>query len=198
MYMINKPDDYLVHHGVKGMKWGVRKDPERYISRTAKKMYRLEKSNSARSIKRGKKLEEKLENYVNTNRTPAKDAALKRAVEREKQHPSGGKGSALKTTAKIVSPVGYAVGKGIHKAATSKKARSARNTLRNLTGSKRSAAMTKYRKKNIDGMSDADLRKAVNRMNLERQYRDLTKADYMKGQRYASDFLKYKSTMKRF
>ncbi len=120
MYILNRRDDYLVHHGVKGMKWGVRKDRS-----------------------------------------------------------SGGKSSSIKST-------------------TIKKARAARNVYRNVTGSKRSAAMTKYRKKNIDGMSDADLRKAVNRMNLERQYRDLTKADYMKGQRYASDILKHKSTMKRF
>lgn len=136
MYMISKQKE-LSHHGVKGQKWGVRKDRQ-----------------------------------------------------------SGSSG--WKKTAKIISPVGYAAGKGLHKAATSKKARSARNVYRNITGSKRSAAMTKYRKKNIDGMSDADLRKAVNRMNLERQYRDLTKADYMKGQRYASDILKYSSTVKRF
>lgn len=29
--------DYLIHYGVKGMKWGVRKDPERSISRLEKK-----------------------------------------------------------------------------------------------------------------------------------------------------------------
>lgn len=107
-------------------------------------------------------------------------------------------GSGWKKAAKIISPVGYAAAKGIKKAANSKKGRSARNVYRNMTGSKRSAAMTKYRKKNIDGMSDADLRKAVNRMNLEQQYRNLTKSDFMKGQRAASNILKYSSTAKRF
>lgn len=139
--MIIKSDE-LLHYGVKGMRWGVRKD--------------------------------------------------------------GGSsgGSKIKKAAKIISPVGYATAKGVKKASTtiknSKRARSAQNKYRNLTGSRGSAATKKYRNKNIDGMSDADLRKAVNRMNLERQYRDLTRLDYMRGQKYASDILKYSGTAKRY
>lgn len=141
MYMIIKSDE-LLHYGIRGMRWGVRKD--------------------------------------------------------------GGSsgGSKLKKAAKIVSPLGYAAVKGAKKATTvvsnNKRVRSAQNKYRNLTGSRGSAATKKYRNKNIDGMSDADLRKAVNRMNLERQYRDLTRVDYMKGQKYASDILKYSGTIKRF
>ena len=36
-------------------------------------------------------------------------------------------------------------------------------------------------------MSDDDLRRAVNRMNLERQYRDLSKADRESGANYVYD-----------
>lgn len=132
----------LYHYGVRGMKWGVRKDRS-----------------------------------------------------------SGGKGGVLKTAFKVTHPLTYMAGKKAKstasKVANSKRARSAVNKYRNLTGSKQSAAMKKYRNKNIDGMSDNDLRKAVNRMNLERQYRDLTKADYMRGQRYTADILKYQNTGER-
>lgn len=124
MYIVMKPDE-LIHYGVKGMRWGVRKDSSSEGSRGAK-------------------------------------------------------------IAKIVSPVGYAIGKGVKKTSntikTSKKVRSAKNSYRNLTGSRKSSALKKYRNKNIDGMSDKDLRNAVNRMNLEKQYRDLTKIQFRRGQ----------------
>lgn len=99
----------LSHHGVKGMKWGVRKDPEKYISRTAKRVYKLEGSNSARSRKRGAKLEEKLEEYVHTNRTPAKDAALKRAVEQEQNRDK----KSMSTAKKVAIGIGVAAAIGV-------------------------------------------------------------------------------------
>ena len=130
----------LYHYGVKGMKWGVRKD-----------------------------------------------------------RPSGSsRGGALQTAFKVTHPLTYMAGKkargASYKIANSKKTRSAINRYRNLTGSRQSAATKKYRGKNIDGMTDADIKKAVNRMNLERQYRDLTKVDFKRGQRAANLYLGYKVT----
>ena len=68
--------------------------------------------------------------------------------------------------------------------------------IRNYTGGKKSDAVTKYRQKDINGMSNKDLQQAVNRMNLERQYRDLTKVDFMRGQKSAQNALKYQTTYK--
>ena len=135
-----KPDE-LQHHGVRGMRWGVRKD-------------------------RG-------------------SSGLSRSTK----------------IAKTISPLGYSLGKGVAKgikgASSSKRVRSARNTYRNLTGSKQSAALKKYRSKNIDGMSDKDLQKAVNRMNLEKQYRSLTKVDFYRGKRAVDTMNNNTTAMKR-
>lgn len=78
-----------------------------------------------------------------------------------------------------------------------KKKREASNRYRNLTGSKRSAALKKYRRKNIDGMSDKDLQAAVNRMNLERQYRTLTKVDFYRGKRAVDTMYNNQNAMNR-
>lgn len=42
-------EDYLMHHGVKGMKWGVRHDPERTVNRIKKVTY----SSGYRKVARG-------------------------------------------------------------------------------------------------------------------------------------------------
>jgi hypothetical protein len=90
---------YLMHHGVKGMKWGVRRTPEqlgykraqkggvdeRYVNKAVRQAYALDRkaNKSARQSKRQMRIEEELETYVNTNRNSAKDAALSKAIARE-------------------------------------------------------------------------------------------------------------------
>ena len=125
--------DELMHHGVKGMKWGVRKDRS---------------SGGGSSMSRGDKI------------------------------------------LRVASPVLY----GAKKAVKSNAAKSAANQARNLSGSRSSKALKAARKKNIDQMSNQELQDVINRLNLERNYRSLTRSDYMRGQRYVADALKYENT----
>lgn len=90
---------YLMHHGVKGMKWGVRRTPEqlghkraqkggvdeRYVNKAVRQAYALDRkaNKSSRQSKRQMRIEEELETYINTNRNSAKDAALSKAIARE-------------------------------------------------------------------------------------------------------------------
>lgn len=47
----------------------------------------------------------------------------------------------------------------------------------------------------LSKMSDDDLRKAINRMNLERQYRDLTPVEISRGERVAANILRTTGTV---
>lgn len=92
-------DYYLMHHGVKGMKWGVRRTPEqlgykraqkggvdeRYVNKAVRQAYALDRkaNKSARQSKRQMRIEEELETYIHTNRNSAKDEALSKAIARE-------------------------------------------------------------------------------------------------------------------
>lgn len=102
---------------------------------------------------------------------------------------NGGSGRGDKVL-KVASPVLY----GIKKATKSKTAKDLTNKAKNLAGSRSSKALKAARKKNIDKMSNQELQDVINRLNLERNYRSLTKSDYMRGQKYVSDVLRYENT----
>lgn len=65
------------------------------------------------------------------------------------------------------------------------------STRRNLSGSRRTSTLERARKKNIEEMSNQELQEYINRMNLERNYRNLTKRDLMQGNKIAKNILAY-------
>lgn len=113
---------YLMHHGVKGMKWGVRKTPEqlgyRRSSRASGSFQDTVKKATTPTIKRGKGKE---------NITPAEKIA------------SDGR--------KITDEL---------------------STMSNRASKNRSR-----KGNNASKMSDAELRQAINRLNMEKQYDEL-------------------------
>ena len=76
------------------------------------------------------------------------------------------------------------------------KLKSMTSKARNYTGTKRSDAVVNYRHQDVNKMSNKELQDAITRMNLEKQYRQLTSVDYMAGKKYASQALQYENTYK--
>ena len=120
MYIVTRPDE-LLHYGVRGMKWGVRKDRS-----------------------------------------------------------SGGLSRALK----IASPVGYALGKGGKKAFSNYKAGAPKRAQKKAAKieKKRQKAMSvtssaKYTYKQRKHLSDNELRSRINRLNMEKQLKDLSRGN---------------------
>lgn len=72
-----------------------------------------------------------------------------------------------------------------------KKFRAAKTRFQNTSGSRSSNALRAYRKKDINRMSNKDLQTAINRMNLEKQYRNLTSRDLQMGSKIAKNILTY-------
>ena len=150
--------DYLAHHGIKGMRWGVRKDRGRVSSG-----FRLR-----------------------SRKTPTPQFAY------------AGNEAAYTTAEKTTKPAkNYEVARYNGYTAMAKASSTAINSLKNSTEKRQKEKYDRKladAKKAIDlsNVPDDELRKAVNRMNLEKQYRDLKTAPEVKmGKSKALTFLEY-------
>ena len=56
-------EEYLMHHGVKGMKWGIRKDPERTGRQKKKKISQMSDQELRKLVER-KELEKRYKNAI--------------------------------------------------------------------------------------------------------------------------------------
>lgn len=119
IYYYKHEEPYLMHYGVKGMKWGVRKDGTLH-----------RKYNSVEAV---------------TKKTGA-DKEINKEVQ----------------------------------------------WYRNVTGSTRSKQKKSYQHRNVDEMSDDELRTAINRLQMEKKYRQLTSFDFKRGKKIVDGIKKTK------
>ena len=185
-------NNYLIHYGVKGMKWGVRKTPEQLGSH---RQYRnTVREAKARRKERDREIARRYDAFEKAIEKPYKKGQL--LSEQDASRLNKVDEQARKDWK--ASKDQYKKDKMMAKSQLAERRRQKLNTMlsvsKNYTGSRRSNALKDARRKDINKMSNQELQDTINRLNLERNYRSLTKVDYMKGQKYAADYLKMEGT----
>lgn len=147
-------DEYIIHYGVMGMKWGVRKD--KYNARPGSKA-------------RSNPVIEMTSNFISGGHPEAKakggDDSGSEKKKKEKTK-----------TEKTIETMN----------ATGKSAKSGSAASKKIGNAIRAEEQKKI---DLSEMSDAELQRRVNRMNLERQYNSLSTQDVAVGWDKAGDIL---------
>lgn len=183
----------LYHHGTKGMKWGVRRyqNKDGSLTPAGKKRY---KPNYAEEAK--KMSDQELRTQINrmnlekryVSMTTTKSGVSKALDKAERVAKIGSDGNKLSKSAgelqgKKASANADTVTKGFE---TASKGIAVSKKVSKIADEKRAVKRSKSK---LEGMNDSDLRKMVERMDLERQYSSLKTETVSRGKVQAKEVL---------
>ena len=184
---VNK--DELYHWGIKGMKWGVRRYQNEDGTLTAagkkrRKNYSDEtKSMSTDELRRKVNRMNNEQRYIDLIKSSSSPISKTADGVERVTRSAGDVNKIYKATKGDNNPYSKLAGQGID--ATARTARLAKK----IDSTSRDARDTEKAKKKLEKMSDSELARQVDRLNLEQQYSRLRDSDVRRGKLRANDVL---------